>query len=400
VEELLKKLEELGRAHEEFKKANDERIAQLEKKGSADPLVSVKVDKANSDLSRLENEIKELKTAMARSSMGAPETEKSEDAEKKLRKDAFLGFVRKGAERLSGDLVKGLQASSDPDGGYLVANEIEAEIIRNLPTMSVMRMLASVRSLTTGDSLQKRRRTSGVTASWVGEMGTSPADQNPKLGMLNIPAHQMQVVLSETAQILEDASINIEQWLGEEGGEAFGNLEGAAFVSGNGVAKPRGILTYAAGTGDGQIQQVVSGTAATIADADGGVNGLIAMTYALKAAYAKNGKFILNRLTTGSVRKLKDANKQYIWQPGLGGSPATILGYAYEEDDNMPVEGANNLVVAFGDFKKAYKIVDRLGMSAIRDPYTSKPDVEFLFRRRVGGAVEIFEALKLLKCSA
>lgn len=405
-EKLSEKVEELGRAFEDFKKSNDERLTELKSKKHVDPLLEEKVNKANADIDSimeakkaLEKEISEVKTALNRSGKGFdPKEQKNKEALEK--KEAFLKFLRKGEGHLSADEEKALSVSSDVDGGYLVNPTVEEGIIRNLGQINALRGLATVRTISRSDALERRRRTQGVTAVWSGEQVDNPPAQNPKLGRLRIPAEEMKVTLYETAQLLEDAGMDVEAWLNDEAAEAFADLEGAGFILGDGAGKPRGILAYPAGTGAGQVEQVISGTAGTIADVDGQANGFINMVYSLKAAYAKNGHFILNRRTVGSLRKIKDGNKNYIWQPGFGSEPPTLFGYGYTEDDNMPLEGAGNLPIVFADFKKFYKIVDRLGMSVIRDPFTSKPDVEFLFRKRVGGGVEVFEAGKILKCSA
>jgi HK97 family phage major capsid protein len=399
--ELKEMIESLQRAFEQFKQANDQRIKQVESKGHSDPLLEEKVNKANADISRLEGEIKGAMTAMSRMNAGSVTADADVEKAKMVeaRKKAFDKLVRKGENTLSPDEMKTLSTNNDANGGYLVTPEVEAGIIRNLANINAVRGLANVRTLSRSNELQQRRRTAGISATWVGEGQGKPAATNPTYGMLRIMAQETEVDVVATAQMLEDSDFDVEGFLSLEAAEAFANAEGDAFLNGTGAAKPRGILTYAAGTADGQVEQVVSGTAATIADATGQANGIIDLVHKVKAAYAKNGKFLVNRLTTGSVRKLKDNNKQYIWAPGIGDHPPTILGYEYVEDDNMPVEGANNLVAVFGDFQKGYKIVDKKGFVIVRDPFSSKPDVEFLFRRRVGGDVEIFEALKILKCS-
>jgi HK97 family phage major capsid protein len=390
----------MGRTFEDFKKENDQRLKQVESKGHADPLLEEKVNKTNDAIGKLETSIGEIKTALARPNLGAIETDEQKAAKSVIaRKHAFLKMLRKGEQSLSAEEVKTLSVSDDTQGGYLVPREIEKSIIRNLANVNVMRSLASVQQISVGNMLEQPRRTAGITGTWTSESGSNPSAANPTYGMLRISAEEMRALVKATSQSLEDPEVDLESLVNDEATEAFANLEGAAFVTGTGVGRPKGIMAYASGTGDGQIEQIVSGTAATIADATGQADGLLTMPYKLKATYAKNGQFLLNRLTTGSVRKLKDNNKQYIWAPGLGSQPPTILGYSYFEDDNVAVEGAGNLVIAFGDFKRAYKIVDKIGMAVIRDQYTSKPMVEWLFRKRTGGAVEIFEAVKILKCS-
>lgn len=401
VDELKKMLEALNKAFEEFKSANDQRLKQIETKGHSDPLLDQKVEKAGADISRIEAAVNEVKVALNRP--GAGSTTKTENEQKaelhQAQRKAFDKLLRKGEHTLTAEELKTLSVSDDTQGGYLVPREIESTILRNLAAVNAMRSLADVKQISVGNMFEQPRRTAGITGSWSSESGANPTAGNPTFGMLRISAEEMRALVKATSQMLEDSSLSVESFVQDEASEAFANLEGASFVTGTGVGKPKGIMSYTSGTGDGQIEQVNSGAAATIADANGQADGILSMIYKLKAAYAKNGTFILNRLTTGSVRKLKDTNKQYIWQPGLGTEPNTICGRPYVEDDNIAVEGANNLVVAFGDFKKAYKIVDKIGIAVTRDPYTSKPNVEWLFRKRTGGAVEIFEAFKILKCS-
>lgn len=398
MDEIKKALEALQVAFNEFKSLNDQRLKQIESKGSADPVLEKSVEKANAEITRLEGEVKKMQTAMARTSTAeGSRDEKSVAAQ--ARKESFAKLIRKGEGSLSPEELKTLSTVDDSQGGYFVPSEMAQEILRGLPAVNAFRGLASVRSISQGNTLEMPRRVSGVTGSWAAELASNPSATNPTTGLLRITAEEMRVLMKATPNMLEDAGFDIEGWLRDEAVEAFANLEGAAFITGNGVGKPMGIMSYASGTGDGQIEQVVSGSAATIADADGQANGLISMVHKLKAAYAKNAKFVLSRATVGSIRKLKDTNKQYIWQPGLGGNPPTILGYGYEEDDNVAVEAANALVVAFGDFKRAYQIVDKVGLAITRDPYSAKPLVEFLFRKRVGGQVMIHEAIKILKCS-
>lgn len=390
-------VEGIARDFESFKKDNDQRLKQLESKKHVDPLLEDKVNKTNDGISRLEADLKAVQTAMARSAQTVVEVPASEQG--KLSKEAFTKFITKGERALTAEEVKTLSTVDDSQGGYLVPHEMEQSIIRSLATVNAVRGLANVVTISKGNDLSQPRRTAGVSATRSGEMSSNPSATNPTFGMLKITAEEMRYLGKITANMLEDAAYNVEGFLQDEAVEAFANAEGLDFVSGSGVGRAMGMLSYASGTGDGQVEQVVSGTAATIADADGQANGLITLQHTLKAAYAKQGKWLINCLTVGSVRKLKDSQKGYIWSPGLGGNPPTILGAEYVEDDNMPVEAANALVAIFGDFKKFYKIVDKVGLAVTRDPFTSKPMIEFLFRRRVGGAVEIFEAAKILKCS-
>jgi HK97 family phage major capsid protein len=394
MDQLNKKIEELGGAFEQFKKANDERLAQVEKKGSADPILLEKAEKANADISRLENEIKAMQTAMNRSGSAAGESqEKKADKE---RKDAFRKFLAKGADRMSEAELKAMSVGTDSDGGYVVHPEFQDGVEGKLIEVSPMRELANVQQIS-GMKLVISLDMKGANAGWVSETAARTATNTPQLNTVEIAAEEIYANPQATQAFLEDSAINAEAWLQGAVAEKFGEVEGTAFITGDGTGKPKGILGYAAGTAYNQVQQVITGSAAAIASGD----AVIDLIHSLKAAYRKNGKFLLNDKTLKTLRKLKTTDGQYLWQPGLqAGQVSTLLGYEYREAPDMPVEAANALVMAFGDFKKAYTIVDRVGISVLRDPFTNKPFVGFYTRKRVGGGVVVSEAIKLLKCSA
>jgi HK97 family phage major capsid protein len=171
-------------------------------------------------------------------------------------------------------------------------------------------------------------------------------------------------------------------------------LEAAAFIGGNGTSQPKGILTYAAGTSFGQIQQVNSGTSAVVT-----ADSLVQLYFSLKDDYARNATFLMHRTTVQAVRLLKEATtNQYLWQPGLtAGTPNTLLGVPVVLAADMPVPAASSLSVAVGDFKRGYLIVDRIGIRTLRDPFTAKPFVKFYTTKRVGGEVINTDAIKILK---
>jgi HK97 family phage major capsid protein len=178
-------------------------------------------------------------------------------------------------------------------------------------------------------------------------------------------------------------------------------MENTAFVSGNGNKKPRGFLTYAAGTPSSStfsvIEQLPTGAAGAFASTNPG-DAMINLVYSLKAPYREKAVFMMKRATLAEVRKLKDGQGNYLWQPDFqlkqGG---TLLGFNVVEAEDMPAIAANSLSIAFGDFKAGYQIVDRQGIRILRDSFTAKPYVKFYTTKRVGGDVVNFEAIKLLK---
>ncbi len=200
-----------------------------------------------------------------------------------------------------------------------------------------------------------------------------------------------------TQKLIDDGSIDIEQWVARKVADKFARLEATAFISGDGTGKPTGILSYTAGTAWGDIQQVVSGSDAAITG-----DSLLKLYYSLKDDYAKRATFLMHRSTVQAVRLLKDSTTgQYLWQPGLAsGTPDTLLGVPVALAADMPVPASGSLSVALGDFKRGYLIVDRVGIRTLRDPFTAKPFVVFYTTKRVGGEVVDYEAIKLLKLSA
>ncbi len=216
-------------------------------------------------------------------------------------------------------------------------------------------------------------------------------------GLEELQAPEMYALIDITNQMLEDSAFDMEAEIREEASEQFAVKEGAEFISGTGVGEMEGILVNAG------LTEAISGSAATIADADGQANGLLTLKYGLKTAYARNANWIMNRTTMGSVRKLKDAEKNYIWMPGLAqGRPNTIDGDPYVEFPDMPNEAAGAYPIAYGDFRRGYTMVDRIAMEMLRDPYTQATSgaIRFIFRRRVGGKVVLAEAIRKLKCAA
>jgi len=237
-----------------------------------------------------------------------------------------------------------------------------------------------------------RRGTFG--AAWTAEAGVRTETEGLSYGLEEFPTHEMYALVDVSEQMMEDSEFSLEDELQQEFSEQFAVTEDAAFVNGNGVGKPEGLL-QAAGVGE-----TTSGSAAGIGDANGQANGLIDLYHDLKTGYAVQGWWLLNRATLGEVRKLKDAQNNYVWQPGLAsGVPNTILGQPYLEVPDMPDVAAGATPIVFGDIRRAYTIVDRITLSILRDPFTqaTSGNVRFIARRRVGGQVVLAEALRKLK---
>ena len=285
---------------------------------------------------------------------------------------------------------KSLSVNNDATGGYLAPSEYVREILKTVTEISPARQLARVRT-TGGKSILLPKRTGQFAAVWVAEQGARAETPGLNWGMLEIHAHEMYALIDISAQNLEDSAFNLESEISFEATEQFAVAEGAAFVSGNGVGKPEGFMV------NPDVGIVNSGSAAVIT-----ADGLFSLKHAIKTAYSRNASWSLNRTTLGSVRKLKDTSGQYLWQSGLAaGKPNTLDGDPYVEVPDMPSEGANAFPVAYGDFKRAYTLVDRIAMDMLRDPFTqaTSGNIRFLFRRRLGGMVTMPEAIAKLKCA-
>lgn len=389
--EIKELVEGLNKGFEEFKKANDARLKAIETKGYAPADLEEKVNKLNDAITAKQTEIDAIKTAMNRSSKSGDEGKQKEEKEVKY-EQAFKGYVRGKGGELE---MKALSSDSDQDGGFLITPEMSSEVVKQVYETSDMRPYASVQTISSS-SLEILQDLGEAASGWVQETQARPVTNTPQFKMIEIPVHELYAQPTATQRFLDDASINVEDWLAGKVAEKFARDENTAFVSGNGVSKPKGILSYAAGTGFGQVEQIVTGDANLIL-----ADSLISLVYGLKGEYRKNANFFMKRATVAVLRKLKDLENRYLWAPGMDGNTAgSILGYNIAEFNDMPTVAASALPVAFGDMKQAYQIVDRIGIRTLRDPYSSKPFVLFYTTKRVGGGVKNFEALKLLKVSA
>jgi len=403
-------LVELTKAFDEFKAANDNRIKALETKQTADVLDVAKVTAINNEITALKNMFDEAQKAMAALRVGGVGDDKGQTAETKAHAAAFNKWFRRGdvpeAEMKQLAVKAALTTDSDPDGGYVVPVEMTKTIDRVLGTMSAMRSLAQV--ITIGTAMYKKPvNMGGAGYGWVGEREARPETGTPTIKLLEFPAMELYANPMATQGMLDDAFFPVEQWLADEVSIVFAEQEGAAMITGNGVNKPRGLLDYStvanASYAWGSIGYIPTGhataflvptTSASPADA------LINLFYALKQGYRSNATWLLSDAVMGTVRQMKDVDGKYLWAPPSGPEGvATILGKPTATDDNMNALGANAYPIAFGDFKRAYLIVDRFGVRVLRDPYTNKPYVGFYTTKRVGGGVQNFEAVKVLKCA-
>jgi HK97 family phage major capsid protein len=371
---------ELKQVFEAFKTTHEQHDAEIKTLGEVTGETKQEMERVQDALDGLETKLN------AALSAGGGETGNAGPDLTEQTKAAFLQWCRKDADGLTPEEVKLLTRADDTTGGFLAPKEYVNEIIKGVTEVSPVRQVARIRT-TSNHSVQIPTRTGQFAAQWVSEMGSRTETDGLRWGLEEISTHEMYALVDITQQNLEDSAFNLEAELNDEFVLQFAVTEGSGFVSGDGAGKPEGFLNNA------NIEGVNSGTSGVIT-----ADGLIDLYFALKTAYAVNSTWMLNRLAIRDIRKLKDQQDQYLWQPGLAGlAPATILDRPYVEATDMPVAAAASKSIALGDWRRGYTIVDRVQMSMLRDPYTQATGgaIRFLARRRVGGMTVLPEALKI-----
>jgi len=385
--------EDVMRLVELYRQENDARVAAIEKR-KGDPLMEEKMARMDARLDSLS--VRQARPALA--------SERATTHDAREHKAAFDEYVRHGESAgLRALEVKAMSVGSNPDGGYTVPFETESEIGKRLTLISPIRAIAGVRQIS-GNVYKKPFMTAGPAVGWVGETDARAQTTSPTLAELSFPAMELYAQPAATATLLEDSAVNIDEWLADEIEQVFAAQEGAAFVSGDGTNKPKGFLSYTtiaeASWAWTKIGYIATGTAGEF-DAAAPVDAIIDLVYALKSGYRQNGHFVMNRKTQAAVRKLKDADGQYLWSPPTqANGRASLLTYPLVEAEDMPDIAANAFAIAFGDFRRGYLVVDRQGVRVLRDPFSAKPYVLFYTTKRVGGGVQDFDAIKLLKFAA
>lgn len=429
--EVQQAVNELQSLFDDFKKANDERLQEIENKGVADPILTEKVENINSAISeqqekvdslskRTEDRIDDLEARLATTGKrgkaddeeihnaarffsiqnGKPVKPGDADIESyRTYKDAFLSYLRRG-DAVGSEVKAALSVGSDPDGGYLVMPEMSDMMARLVYESSPVRQVANVVSVGS-DALEGINDLDEAGSGWVGETESRTETDTPQIGKWRIPVHEQYAEPRVTQKMLDDSMIDIESWLNGKVADKLARTENTAFVSGNGVGKPRGFLDHTAGTPSATtwnvIEQTNSGASGGFAASDPG-DVFLTVLGKLKNAYRASAVWAMNRTTEAAVRKLKDGDNNYLWQPSFqAGSPATLIGHSVVLMEDMPDLAANSLSVALADFRSTYTILDRIGIRILRDPYTAKPYVKFYTTKRVGGDVVNFEAIKLIK---
>ena len=404
MSELQDKIQQLGGAFEEFKSANDARIAQIEESGKANHDTLQKLEKAEKALDELQGRIGDMEARRTGPTLDEV------DQKSKKQVEHFKQWLATGDEKHEAAWrelqTKDISIGSANDGGVAVPEVIAQRIEQELVEISPMRSVVRVQSVGTSD-YKELVDVRGTTSGWVGETAARPTTNTPGLQEVIPTMGELYAEPRATQVSLEDIFFDVEAWLTGSVTTEFAFREGVAVVSGTGANQPTGFL---AGTPTAQadgvrafgtLQYIPTGVAADFAADPNAGDTFIDTVYSLKAGYRQNASWMMSKLTLAAVRKFKDSDGQYLWQPAMAaGQPATLLGYPVVEAEAMPGVAADAFPVAFGDFQKGYLMVDRVGVSMLRDPYTEKPYVKFYTRKRVGGIVHMSEAIKLIRIAA
>ncbi len=379
----------LQSAFEDFKKTHEEKL-----NSKADVVLDEKVQRIDAAVGNFQTAIDEMNAKLAAASIGSGVIGDMPATDPEYVK-SFKAHMRKG------DVQAAMTKGSDADGGYLAPVEWDRTITGKLKLISPIRANARVITISTA-GFKKLFTDRAVGSGWVGETAARPETSTPQIGTLDFPLGEIYANPAISQQLLDDSAIDLEQWLADEVQTEFSRQEGIAFLSGNGTNKPHGILTYVTGAASaarhpwGAIPVVNSGAAAALTS-----DGFIDLFYSLPSEFRANAKLYTSRGAQSAMRKLKDGQGNYLWQPSFAaGQPATLAGESIVDIPDMPAVAANAIAALYGDMDATYLVVDRIGIRVLRDPFTNKPFVHFYTTKRVGGGVYNPEPMRALKVAA
>uniref|UniRef100_UPI0035B36E2B phage major capsid protein n=1 Tax=Paenirhodobacter enshiensis TaxID=1105367 RepID=UPI0035B36E2B len=319
---------------------------------------------------------------------------------------AFEAYVRAGNDEGLRGLVlegKGLNTSVAAEGGYLVDPQTSETIRAVLHSTASIRQIATVVNVeaTSYDVLVDK---TDLGTGWASETAALTETATPQIERISIPLYELAAMPKASQRLLDDSAFDIEGWLAARIADKFSRAEAAAFITGNGVDKPKGFLSHTmvanASWAWGALGYVATGAAGDFA-ATNAADAIVDLVYALNAEYRAGASFVMNSKTAGAVRKMKDSDGRFLWTDSLAaGEPARLMGYPVLIAEDMPDIAAGTYAIAFGDFAAGYTIAERPDLRVLRDPFSAKPHVLFYASKRVGGDVSDFAAIKLLKFAA
>ena len=395
-QEIITLIEKGNQAFADFKKINDETSAKTASE------TKESLEKAFNEMTSLKSTVENLEAKMSRPSFGGNPS--AQDAAQAEHKASFNQYIRKGVEYDKDLEVKALASgtNSGADGGYAVPKTIDAMIEEMIVNISPIRALSDVQQISTPD-FHRIVNIRGTASGWVGETDARSASNTPQIKDVKPTIGELYANAQATQQMLDDVFFNAEQWLADNIATEFARAEGAAFITGDGTNKPTGFLAGTVNSTDdatrafGAIQYVASGVAGDFA-ASNKADVLFTLVSKLKAGYRANASFVMPKATLFEIAALKDSNGRYLFDfSTVPNVPNKLLGYNVAEAEDMPAKAANAYGIAFGDFKRGYLVVDRVGTRVVRDPFSNKPYIGFYVTRRTGGAVINSEAIKVVK---
>lgn len=388
--DITKALSSLQKDWETFKATMTEKEKETAKKFD-DVVTTEKLERVSASVLALQGALDQANSQIAAMSIGGAGGKAAKDDPEYS--DAFRAHFTRG------DVKAALNKGTASEGGYLAPVEWDRTITDKLIQISPMRQIAGVQSISTA-GFKKLFNARGTASGWVGETAARPQTATPTMGELTFTPGEIYANPGATQGMLDDAAVDLEAWLASEVETEFAYQEGLAFVSGNGVNKPSGFLTYVTGAANasvhpwGVIPTGVTAASATAVASD----EILDLVYSLPSEFTADARFVMNRNTMGKVMKLKDSAGWYLWQPSLqAGQPSLLAGYPLTEMAAMPNMTTGAFPIAFGDFRRGYLIVDRTGVRVLRDPFTNKPYVHFYTTKRVGGGLVNPEVLRVLK---
>jgi len=378
---------QLNTAFEEFKATHEKQVAAK----VDDVLFNEKLTTLNETMSSLEAALDDQAKLIAAARLGGNTPGDMEPTNPEY-VTAFKAHMRRG------DVSAAMSVGSAPDGGYLAPVEWDRTITNKLKQRSPIRENAQVITIS-GNGFSRVYNDGVIGSGWVGETAARPATATPGLTSLAFNTGEIYANPAITQTALDDVAINLEQWLADQVEGEFAIQENVAFLSGNGTNKPDGILTYVTGGANAAkhpfgaiLGNTVAGAAAVTTDE------VIDLVYSIPSERNANAKFFLNRTSLGKLRKLKDGQGNYIWQPTyVAGQPSTLVGYPVVEVPGMPNMTTGLVSILFGDMEATYLVIDRIGIRVLRDPFTNKPFVHFYTTKRVGGGVQNPEFMRFIK---
>ncbi len=399
--------DQMQSAYHEYTQTNDMRLAELEQKSSRDVLLDEKLARLDEIIDGQLRHLNEIQLKSRRLPRAQPEKAMSNTAEVE-HKSAFETYMRKGQETSLRALEQkaAMSVGVETDGGFLVPQQLETDILRRITTLSPIRSIAGSRKIS-GNSYRRPVVSANPSADWENETDSrTTATNGMKLKLRDFKIYELSALPAVTQTLLDDSAVNIGEVLAEEVETVFAEKESEAFVIGDGTNKPKGLLK-------GDKHEGLTDTGLSIGYTKTGAPGafpsshpgdiLISLIYGVKTSIRRNARFLFNRKTQAAIRQLKDGQNNYLWQPpASAGAEPSLMGFPVTEAEHMPDMGATEdpFAVAFGDFQRGYMVVDRVGISVLRDPYTSKPNVLFYITKRVGGGIMDYDAYKLLSFSS